>query len=78
MPKIKKRADDASPTKTNSITVGRDYNSINRLENFIIRGNDFGKKVLLKDIASIDYSTEKLQTEQVFEDQKAVLLTIVK
>lgn len=63
---------------TNALTVGYDYNEIEKLQNFVLRSNDFGKEVKLGEVAEINYGTERTQVNQVFEDKEAVLLTIVK
>ncbi len=67
-----------SPIEASNITVGRDYSEIEMLKNFVVRSNDSGQSVALKDISKIEYGTERVQKESIFEDKTAVLMTVVK
>ena len=61
-----------------NLTIGYDFNEIEKLQNFVIRSNDYGQKVLLKDIAEIKFELERQQTGSVFGHEDAVLFTAVK
>jgi len=61
-----------------NITIGYDFNEIEKLQNFVVRSNDYGQKVLLKDIADIKFELERLQTGSIYGVEDAVLFTAVK
>ncbi len=61
-----------------NLTIGYDFNEIEQLQNFVVRSNDYGQKVLLRDIADINFELERLQTGSIFGHQDAVLFTAVK
>ncbi len=61
-----------------NLTIGYDFNEIEKLKNFVVRSNDYGQKVLLKDIADIKFELEKLQTGSIYGSKDAVLFTAVK
>ncbi len=67
-----------SGSETVSMNVGEDYNELDKINNFVIRSNDSGKAVVLKDLASVGYDLEKTQVKTLFESKEAVILTIVK
>lgn len=67
-----------SATSTSNITIGEDYSEIAKLARFIVRSNDSGQEIQLKDVAKIEYDTEKSQKINLFEGKDAVLITIVK
>lgn len=61
-----------------NLTIGNDLNELDSLENFVVRSNDYGRSVKLKDIGYIKFELENLQSGSVFESKDAVLFTIVK
>jgi multidrug efflux pump subunit AcrB len=61
-----------------SLTIGEDLNQIDALKSFIIRSNDSGQKVKLEDVASIEFDLESIQSGSIFEDNDAVLFTVIK
>ena len=61
-----------------NITIGYDFNEIEKLQNFVVRSNDYGQKVRLKDIADIKFELERLQTGSIYGTKDAVLFTAVK
>lgn len=61
-----------------NITIGQDLSEIESVGEFVVRSNDFGSKILLKDIADISFELERLQSGSTFNDEDAVLFTIVK
>lgn len=67
-----------NPFFTSNITIGEDLNTLEKMKGFIVRSNDSGKKILLKDIAEVKYDLENNQTGNVFGDKEAVLFTVVK
>lgn len=67
-----------SNSETVSMNVGEDYNELEKINNFVIRSNDSGKSVILKDLASVNYDLEKTQIRTLFQSKDAVILTVVK
>ena len=63
---------------TSNITIGEDLNDLEKIKNFIVRSNDSGRKVLLKDIAEVQFGLENTQSASLFYDKDAVLFTVVK
>lgn len=61
-----------------NVTIGSDYNDIDKLKNFIIRVNDAYQSVKISDIADVRFGLEKTQKQSIFGDRSAVLVTIVK
>ena len=48
------------------------------MNSFVLRSNDSGRSIQLKDVAHINYSLENSQKKTLFESQPAVILTVVK
>ena len=67
-----------TPYETTSVRVGEDYNDLEKFKSFVVRSNDSGRSIQLKDVAHISYSLEKSQRKTLFESLPAVLLTVVK
>lgn len=65
-------------SQTVNLTIGENYNEVDKLENFIVRSNDSGRNVRLSDLATVEYDTENTQVSSSFAGESAVLLTIVK
>jgi multidrug efflux pump subunit AcrB len=65
-------------SETVSMNVGDDYNELDKINEFVIRSNDSGRSVVLKNIAKVDYDLESTQLRTLFEDKSAVALTVVK
>lgn len=65
-------------TKNHSLTVGLDYNDIEKLKNFVVRSNFEKKSVQLSDVSEIRFDTEDTQKKSIFGNENATLLTIVK
>jgi multidrug efflux pump subunit AcrB len=61
-----------------NLTIGKDFNEVETLDQFVIRSNDYGKKVTLSDVADIRFGLENMQTAAIFGDKEAVLFTVVK
>lgn len=61
-----------------NLTIGQDFNEVETLEQFVVRSNDYGKKVKLSDVADIKFDLEDMQTAAIFGDKDAVLFTVVK
>lgn len=61
-----------------NLTIGRDFNEVGMLEQFVVRSNDYGKKIMLKDVADIKFDLEDMQTGAFFGDKEAILFTVVK
>ena len=61
-----------------NLTIGKDFNDLADLENFVIRSNYSGKSVKLSDVAKIEFNLEKLQSAKLYEDKESVLLTVIK
>ena len=67
-----------SNSETVSMNVGDDYNELEKINEFVIRSNDSGRSVVLKNLAKVDYDLESTQLRTLFEDKSAVALTVVK
>lgn len=67
-----------SKAETVSMNVGDDYNELDKINEFVIRSNDSGKSVVLKNLASVNYDLESTQIRTLFDSQSAVVLTVVK
>jgi multidrug efflux pump subunit AcrB len=61
-----------------NLTIGKDLNELEMLNNFVVRSNDSGQKIKLSDISTIQFDLESLQSGSIFEDKEAVLFTVVK
>lgn len=61
-----------------SLTIGQDLNQIDELKDFVVRSNDSGQVVRLRDVAEIKFDLESQQSGNIFGDKDAVLFTIVK
>ena len=61
-----------------NLTIGSEYDTIDKLKSFVLRSNDSGKGVSLADVAEIGYDTENSQNISTFEGKNAILMTIVK
>jgi len=61
-----------------SVTVGKSYDNIDEIKNFVVRSNDSRQTVSLKNIADVSYDTEKSQVKNLYGGKNAALLTIVK
>ncbi len=66
------------PEKVANITIGKNLGNIEDLRRFVVRSNDSGNKVQLSDIAQVKFDLESSQTANIFYDNDAVLLTVVK
>ena len=67
-----------SEDEATNLTIGRDYSTIEALNDFVLRSNDSGQSVSLKDVAKISFDTEVSQKISSFAGENAVLMTIVK
>ena len=61
-----------------NITIGEDYDSLEKLKGFVVRSNDAGARVTLDDVASIAYGSESIQSISTFAGKNATLVTVVK
>ncbi|SMF43303.1 efflux RND transporter permease subunit [Pseudobacteriovorax antillogorgiicola] len=61
-----------------NITIGEDYNTIEKLRTFVLRANDSNLGVSLAEVADVRFDTETSQQVSTFEGQNATLITIVK
>ncbi|BBM89001.1 hypothetical protein COTS27_00688 [Spirochaetota bacterium] len=60
------------------IKTTKQYSSLTDIENTIIRGNDTGQDILLKDIASVRWSEEALTSYKRYKEMSGVWLNIYK
>ncbi|BBM88997.1 hypothetical protein COTS27_00684 [Spirochaetota bacterium] len=60
------------------IKTTKEYTSLEDIENTIIRGNDSGQHVFLKDIASIRWEEEELTSYKRYKEMSGVWLNIYK
>ncbi len=61
-----------------NLTIGYDFNEIEKLQNFVVRSNDYGQSIKLSDIAEINFELERMQTGSIYGHEDAVLFTAVK
>ncbi len=61
-----------------NITIGKNLDEIDVVGDFVVRSNDVGNKVRLRDIADISFDLESIQSGSLYEEHAAVLFTIVK
>jgi len=61
-----------------NLTIGKNLDSIKIIQDFVVRSNDVGNNIRLKDIAEIVFDLESLQSGSLYEDHAAVLFTVVK
>ncbi|MBP9707757.1 MAG: efflux RND transporter permease subunit [Oligoflexales bacterium] len=61
-----------------NLSIGQDYDDLEKLKNFTIRSNDSGKSIKLSQIADLEFDTKNTQQSSLYGDKDAVLLTVVK
>lgn len=67
-----------STKMTANISVGLDYKEVDQLEKFVIRANDVGRSVQVRDVADVSYAIENIQQSYNYAGEPAILMTIVK